>query len=838
MRYLFIVLMFVSMSVGVFSQEIEDQPKKKDFSNIKTKITGRVLDAESTKPIESANVQIYSLKDTTKLVKGTATDQAGNFTLSDFKPGKYELRISVIGYNTARIKEVIVSPMNPEVNVGEIKIKAGSEFVTSEITVEAEQNVMEMGVDKKVFNVEKDINSQSGSVTDVLKNIPSVTVDSDGNISIRGSGNVKILINGKPSGLLSTNPMAVLEQIPANTVERIEIINNPSAKYDPEGMSGIINIVLKKGQTQSDGYNFNLSLSAGTGDKYNLSTGLAYKIKDFNFYGNYSYRLNHMGVEGALNSTNFLSDSSYYLETSTNMRNKMLGHLGTIGFDYDINKSNYLGMSVSYSNRDRNRNELTNFRNFGRILNPTFFYDRRVYDGEVEDGLDANLNYKLKFDKKFQELNVSSQFSTSNENNTLDIIQQNLNFDGTPLNNTPILEKDYTDSKFRSFTFQGDYIHPLKVDLEKGSKMKSKFELGLKSQFRKTDDNFRVENFDYNLNTYVPNNLLSNDFKYSEQIHAVYGTFENTYKKFGYQVGLRLEQTFTKSEQMVTSQTYENNYFSFFPSIFLKQGITNTFEAQASYTRRINRPGMQNLNPFVNYSDPQNLRVGNPYLKPEYINGIELGVVKYLTTFSLTSSVFYRLTNDVITRYSTFDSNGVSTNTVENLSKAKSYGVELIGTGSIFKWWFVNASASYFRTDLEGNISTAELNSSGYSWTSKLISNMTFPNLFDFQLSYFFQGRNVTAQGYFEPIQSMDVTVKKDFLNKRMSLGFRVSDVFNSQRFSFYQNTSTFNRAFNRKRDSRAMFLTFTYRIGTDDKKQNRKKPQQEDNRDREGQEF
>lgn len=838
MRYLLVVVLFVFMSASLFSQEIENQPKKKDFSNIKTKITGRVLDAESSKPIESATVQIYSLKDTTKLVKGTATDKDGNFVLADFKPGKYEMRVSVIGYNTSRIKEVAVLPMSPEVNVGDIKIKAGSEFVTSEISVEAEQNIMEMGVDKKVFNVDKDINSQSGSVTDVLKNIPSVTVDSDGNISIRGSGNVKILINGKPSGLLSTNPMAVLEQIPANTVERIEIINNPSAKYDPEGMSGIINIVLKKGQSQSDGYNFNLSLSAGTGDKYNLSTGLAYKIKDWNFYGNYSYRINHMGVEGALKSTNFLSDSSYFLETSTRMRNKMFGHLGTIGFDYDINKNNYLGMSLSYSNRDRNRNELTNYENYGQMLNPTFFYNRQVYDGEVEDGLDANLNYKLKFDKKFHELNISSQYSTSNENNTLDIIQQNLNFDGTPINNTPILEKDYTDSKFRSFTFQGDYVHPLKVDSEKGSKMKSKFELGLKSQLRKTDDNFRVENYDYNSNTYLPNNLLSNDFNYNEQIHALYGTFENNYKKFGYQVGLRLEQTFTKSEQLVTAQTYENNYFSFFPSIFLKQGITNTFEVQTSFTRRINRPGMRSLNPFVNYSDPQNLRVGNPYLKPEYINGVELGVVKYLTTFSLTSSVFYRITNDVITRYSTFDSNGVSTNTVENLSKAKTYGVEVIGTGSIFKWWFVNASASYFRTDLEGNISSAELNTSGYSWTSKLISNMTFPSLFDFQLSYFFQGRNVTAQGYFDPIQSMDITVKKDFLKKRMSLGFRVSDVFNSQKFSFYQNTDTFNRSFNRKRDSRALFLTFTYRIGTDDKKQNRKRPQQEENRDREGQEF
>ena len=201
--------MFVFISANVFSQDNENQPKKKDYSNIKTKLTGRVLDAESSKPIEAATVQIYSLRDTTKLVKGTATDKDGNFILADFRPGKYELRVSVIGYNTSKIKEVDVLPMNPEVSVGDIKIKTGSEFVTSEITVEAEKNLMEMGIDKKVFNVEKDIMSQSGSATDILRNIPSITVDSDGNVSLRGSGNVRILINGKPSGLLSTDPASV-----------------------------------------------------------------------------------------------------------------------------------------------------------------------------------------------------------------------------------------------------------------------------------------------------------------------------------------------------------------------------------------------------------------------------------------------------------------------------------------------------------------------------------------------------------------------------------------------------------------------------------------------------
>lgn len=839
MRYFVSLLLIALLSVNIFAQDLENEKKKRDVSNIKTKLTGRILDFETEKPIEAATVQIFSIKDTTKLVKGTASDSEGYFILTDFKPGKYEVRVSSIGHNTAKIKEVLVSPMEPEVNLGVIKIKLGDEFVTSEITVEAEQNFMEMGVDKKVFNVDKDINSQSGSVTDVLKNVPSVTIDSEGRISLRGSGNVKILINGKPSGLLSTDPIGVLETIPANTVDRIEVINNPSAKYDPEGMSGIINIVLKKNKTESTtGYTYNLSVNAGTGDKYNLSTGLSYKTGKWNLYGNYSYRSFNMKVSGALRSNNFLSDSLFALNTSTNMFNKMRAHLGTIGFDFDINDDNYLGMSLSYSNRKRDRSELTNYKNYDKLSNPTFFYDRHVDDVEPEDGLDANLNYRLKFQKKFQDLTISSQFSNSNENGTINTNQQNLNYNSIPTDNTPYIQNEYVDSKFKSFSLQGDYVHPLKIDDANGFKLISKFELGFRSQIRNTDDNYRLDTLNYSTNTFNTDASVSNDFSYNEQIHSIYGTYENKYKKFGYQVGLRLEQTFTKSEQLVTAENYDKNYFSFFPSIFLKQGLSNSFELQASFTRRINRPGMMSLNPFVIRTDPQNLRAGNPDLKPEYVNGVEIGAVKYFTAFTITSSVYYRLTTDVITRYSVFDSNGVSYNRPENLSQSRNYGIEFIGTGSLAKWWFINASASYFRIDLDGNINNAEIDNSGYSWTAKLISNMSFPNLFDIQLSYLYQGENVTPQGTFNPIQSLDFTFKKDFLKKRMSLGFRISDILNTQGFGFTQSTNTFTREFNRRRDGRALFLTFTYRIGTDDKKQQRKKPQQEENRDREGQEF
>jgi outer membrane receptor protein involved in Fe transport len=833
MRYIFLIFLNIILISVLFSQDQNEQQRRnRDFSDVKTKITGRVTEKETNKPVEGAAIQIYSERDSTKLVKGTSSDKDGNFILKDFRPGKYMLRISFIGYNTSVIRNLMVTPMEPEVDIGEIKIKTGDEFTTNEIEVTAEQSAFEMGIDKKVFNVEKDINSQSGSAADVLKNIPSVTIDSDGRISLRGSGNVKILLNGKPSGILSTDPIAVLEQIPGNTIERIEIINNPSAKFDPEGISGIINIVLKKGKEESKGYNYTLNMNAGTKDKYNLSTGLSYRTGKWNLYGNYSFRFIHMFPTGYMNRTNYLSDSAYYLKETDDGYMKMLGHLGTLGFDFDINKENYLGFSASYSNRDRNRDSYTLYQNYTQYSVPTFYYDRQNYDNEDEEGLDANLNYRHKFEKRNHELNASLQYSMSREDNVLNITQRNLDFNNNPVDGTPYLENDYTKEKYDFLIVSADYIHPLKEDPNNKMKLKSKYELGFKSTIRRTDNNFSVENYDYNTGYFMPNYLFSNDFIYNEQIYAVYGTFENNFKKFGYQVGLRLEQAMTKSEQKTLNQTYDKNYFSWFPSIFMKQGIAKNLDVQLSYTRRINRPRMQNLNPFVDYSDPQNLRYGNPDLNPEYINGVELGFVKYFTTISLTSSAFYRITEDVITRFITVDSNGISTITFKNLDQSRSYGIEFIASGSLAKWWFLNGSISYFRTIIDGNLNSTEMNNSGYSWTSKLMSTMTFPNLFDFQISYFYQGENVTVQGTTQPFHSADVTVKKDFLEKRMSLGFRISDIFNSQKFGFNSSTSTFNTNFERRRDSRTFFLTFSYRVGSDDKKQRRQKqPQQEENR-------
>ncbi|MCX6166104.1 MAG: TonB-dependent receptor [Ignavibacteriae bacterium] len=278
-----LVVFVLVLTSFTFSQ---DKPKKRDFegSDKKGKITGIVIDSSSNTPIESATVQLFSLRDSS-LVTGAATNKKGEFTLEP-RFGRFKLKVSFIGYNNTVINNIKINPETPEVNVGTIKLSTGSEMTTKEIEVEAEAPVFENQLDKKVFNVEKTIVSESGSAVDVLKNVPSVTVDADGNISLRGSSNVKILINGRPSAMLGNDPSAVLEQIPSKMIESIEIMTNPSSKYDPESTAGIINIILKK--QQDDGYNGNISTNVGTGDKYNTSINLNFRKNKFNFTASYN----------------------------------------------------------------------------------------------------------------------------------------------------------------------------------------------------------------------------------------------------------------------------------------------------------------------------------------------------------------------------------------------------------------------------------------------------------------------------------------------------------------------------------------------------------------------
>jgi outer membrane receptor protein involved in Fe transport len=824
-RILVLMVFVLVFSTLLFSQ---DKPKKRNFegSDKKGKITGVVIDSSSNTPIESATVQLFSLRDSS-LVTGAATNKAGEFTLEP-RYGRFKLKVSFIGYNNTVINNIRINTETPEVNVGTIKLFAGNEMTTKEIEVEAEATAFENQLDKKVFNVEKTIVSESGSAVDVLKNVPSVTVDADGNISLRGSSNVKILINGRPSGMLGNDPSAVLEQIPSKMIESIEIMTNPSSKYDPESTAGIINIILKK--QQDDGYNGNISTNVGTGDKYNTSINLNLRKNKFNFYGSYNYRLFNMHGNGATNKQTFFNDSTYYNNQTSTSHGKMNGHFGSLGVDYSADKKNLFSLSGNYNYRDRNRDENGLYQNLNGQYIITQMYNRNSIEDETGKGLDINLSHKMKFDKKKEELNTAFQYSRSSEDESGDIGQYDY-FTGNPF----LLQKDNTTYSLDIFSGQSDFYNPL------GKDNKSKFEAGVKGVYRSINSNYSSNYFDFIQQNWIYNSLTSNDFTYKDQVYSVYANYGNTYKNFGYQVGLRLEQTFTKSQQLTLNQNYENNYFSFFPSVYLTQAITKTNEIQLSYTRRINRPNLHVLNPFIDYSDPQNLRKGNPYLKPEYINAFELGYMKYFTSMTVSGSLYYRRVDDVINRIVNLIDSTTSMVTFENMANSQTYGLELVASGNLAKWWTLNGSVSYSNTKVSGNSSSGmALDNSSNVWAGKLMTSFSFPNLFDIQFGYNYSGKMITATGSMDPMQSLDIAVKKDFFYKKLSVTLRVADALNTQKFAMQSSASDINIQSVRRRDSRNVFLTVSYRFGTDQQNQEKRQRKKENNNNEEnnGEEY
>jgi len=821
-KILITIILSILFYGTIFSQ---DRPNRKnpDGSDKKGKLTGIVVDGESNVPLESASVQLFSQKDSS-LVTGTSTDKTGSFTLEP-RFGRFYLKISFIGYNNTIVNNIRINPQSPEVNAGTLKLTAGNEMTTKEIEVEAEVNAFENQLDKKVYNVEKTIVSESGSAVDVLKNVPSVTVDADGNVSLRGSSNVKILINGRPSAMLGNDPSSVLEQIPSKMIESIEIMSNPSSKYDPEGTAGIINIVLKK--QQDDGYNGNVTVNAGTRDKYNTSINLNLRKNKFNFYGSYNFRLFNMYGNGATSKQTFFNNNTFFNSQVSNSHGKMKSHMGSLGMDYMPDKKNLLSLSGSLSWRDRNRNDLGTYLNYDALYNPTMMYFRNSDEDETGKGIDVNLSHKYKFDKKKEELNTAFQYSRSSEDesgNTNQYYDNGSSF---------LQQKDNTTYSIDIFSGQSDFYNPL------GEDNKSKFEAGVKGVYRSINSDYTSNYFDFNTQSWYYNSLTSNNFRYKDQVYSTYANYGNTYKNFGYQIGLRLEQTFTKSEQLTSNQNFEHNYFSWFPSIYLTQAITKTNEIQLSYTRRINRPNLHVLNPFTDYSDPQNLRKGNPDLKPEYINALELSYMKYFTTINVSGAVFYRRVDDVINRFVTQLDSATTLMTFENMNNSQSYGLEFVVTGSLAKWWNLNGSTSYYYTKVSGSSSIGStLDNSSNVWSGKLMTSFSFPDLFDIQLGYNYSGKMITATGSMDPMQTLDIAVKKDFFFKRLSLTLRVSDALNTQKFAVHTNQNDIIADMVRRRDSRTVFLSVSYRFGTEQHSQERKRKRENVEENNNGEDY
>ncbi len=799
-------------------------------------VKGKIFDSQTQKPVEYATVALIRVKDSA-IVNGTTTTAAGLFEMKDLKFGKYRIRIGFVGYKNKIVDSIFIYPKQTTVDLGQIFIDNASTNL-SEVKIKAENDMLITGIDKKIYNVEKNLVASGGSATDVLQNIPSVNVDMDGNVTMRGSGNLTILIDGKPSGMVAASKSQALEQIPASSIQSIEIITNPSAKYDPEGMSGIINIILKKNLKQ--GLNGTVQGSAGTGDKYNTSLNLGYRNSKVNLSGSYSYMNNQS--KGWSNSKRYNTGSdtlSWYQQKGQSFGHRA-SHVGKLGADFYLSSTNSLGATAVVSIMDATPHGNTKYYTFDNSIdNNPISLSKRI-DSEISksNSTDLALSYKHTFKKPDQTFNADVQYTLDRENED--------NYFNTkiydPATEYELLipetkEIDYGTDNEKVLNVQADYVHPLKNP-------DSKIEAGYRSVFKTLDNDLKIDNFNSTTSEWITNTNFSNHFIYNTQIHAAYGTYSNAIKKLSYQAGLRLEQALSEFEMKNTNETFSKDYFSFFPTMHVAYKPNESRQWQLSYTRRVNRPESESINPFHHITDPLNVRVGNPKIDPEYINAYEISYLNIWKKYTLTSSIFYRKVNDMISRYKVsfndstmlqyapnlYDANNDSTTltTFLNYSNSQSYGFEFIALASPFKFLRLNGNFSIYESVVNGDNVEAAMNSNSFNWTARVNATIILPKSLSFQLSGNYMSPMKGPQGTFIMGFGMDGAIKKEIMDGKGTIGFRVSDILDSRKMHMEMVGNGFSQESERRRDSRAFFINFSYKFGKMDKNDRKAKRQEE----------
>lgn len=767
-----------------------------------TTISGEVLDSLESTPIEFSSIRLFSVADSS-VVQGVYSDEKGRFSLEKVIPGNYFIKVSFSGYQTKSIPSISITGQ-PIYALGKIGLSMGDLQKIEEVTVTADIDVLKAGIDKKVYNVDQDLSTRGGSANDILNNIPSVDVDQDGNVSLRGEGNVTILIDGRPSSLTGAN---FLDAIPASSIERVEVVTNPSAKYDPDGTSGIINVVLKKNKLQ--GFNGQISSTIATGHDHNFNGALSYRNSILNVYGSYAfdYERGYRNNIGYIEQ-NFTNDSISRLEQDRAGTDFDNGHNARLGADFYLNSQNTLGISVVGQKGFRRRT--------GAQLNQQFDGDgilvsewnRLSKDPVFTQGMDANLNFShiLKKEKGKWSLDFNQSLSNENENGEYEQSYSLLN--GVYGTQNATSQRLYSETFNSIFTGQFDLEYII-------SKMSARIETGAKTILRNQQLAANSESYDADFGNFQTDNLANYDYSYDENISSVYGIFGQQIGKFKYQLGVRGEYAFQNPVLTNDTSNYAKEYFNFFPSGHLRYKTSKKSELSLSYSRRINRPSAGQLNPFTNYSDPYNLRRGNPDLSPEFIHSLDLGYSWDAKRMNLSASVFYRNTIGVIQRVKLFYPDNTSAGTFENIDESNSGGIEFVALLKPTKWWRNTLSWNGNYVEFTNSSTTSNWNNSGFNWSLKYSSSVEFwKKSATIQLNVNYSAPRITAQGRVTPWRFVDVSFEKLLLDKKLAIGVRLGDVFNTKGFLFYLDQPSVTQESEFKWLTRRLYFTISYKFG------------------------
>ncbi len=734
----------------------------------KLKVTGKVIEKTSRQPLEYATITLR-LPNNPKAVSGGITNAKGEFSV-DINPGIYDITVEFISFKPTEIKG---RNIESNTNIGTIPLNEDAAQL-SEVVVRAEKTTVEIKLDKKVFNVGNDLMVKGGTVSDVLSNIPSVSVDVEGNISLRGNENVKILIDGKPSNAI--NITEALRIIPADAIDKVEVITNPSARYDAEGGGGILNIVLKKGKNQ--GLNGTFIATGGIPDNNGLSGNVNYKTKNVSLFTTQGYSFRS-------NPGNMINETTYY-NSNNSIRNFIVeprendrygkGYNGNFGIDLAIDKNTSWTNTINYRNNNGDNTDNV-FQNYYTASNQFDYTKNRI---NKEDSDSKNIEYTTNFTKNFKKaghkLSIDGSISSNDDTNVAIVTETGTNTTGTKLDNT------INNQKQNRTLVQSDYVLPI----GKGSQ----FEAGYRGDFSKLVTDYQVKN----------NGIINPDFtnvlEYKEKVNALYTQYGFKQKKVSVLLGLRYEDSNIEINQLATADFNTKKYGNLFPSAFFTYEISDKSSTSISYSRRIQRPRGRMLNPFRNLSSNINIFVGNPDLNPSMTDAIDFGYIKRWTKLTLSTSLYYNKTTDVFQfarRESGDFVNGTPVIIMSPINIATEFrtGFEFTVNYSPYKWWKLNSNFNFFQSDTKGDfvytnfnnvVVTQNFDKVASSWFSRLSSKITLPNKIDWQTNLMYMGPQNNAQGRVLGNFSANLAFSKDVLKDKATIALNINDVFNGRK--------------------------------------------------------
>jgi len=731
-------------------------------------LTGTLIDTDTKKPLPFAAVKItHTMSE--ELVTGGMTDDRGRFKIESITLGPNQVEFAYVGYKT-KTQEVRLGREGIEIDLGKIGLQS-SGVELNEVTVEAEREFMTNEIDRKVYDPSKLILSKTGSATDILENIPAVELDVDGNITLRGSSAVRIMIDGRPSRFTGEDLSALLQSLPANSVEKVEVMTNPSAKYDPDGTAGMINIVLKKSALQ--GLNGSVNSSYSGADRFRAGINLNYKVEDLNFFFNAGHSSGRYPRSSWSRRDNFLGEdtlSFYQVVDGYGGRN---GNNIKAGIDWSPGNKHVFTIqgTINQGLRPRVSDNNTDWT--------TPFLDYTLTQFSDRQGSRWNNSYDIIYDykpKKGEELNVRMSYTDGSRDDVLEFTQDTLT-------NSIKLPSD----KYRTNSFGEQWEFNGILDYTKKWNKDRKFEAGAKIITREDLDAFNRTNIDIYTGdtTYLLDS--ENEFLYGEDILAVYSNYGFKKGPWGFQLGLRAEQANITATQITQDSTFYNNYFQVYPSAFLTYEIAAGREINISYSRRVQRPGGRQLNPFIDYSDPFNLRSGNPYLLPAFTGSYELGYTQILKKgTTLTSNVYFRDRNNLITWYSEVDSNGVNLTTYQNLNSGEDVGLDINFRGRLGKkGGFFSLGGNYFYSQVSGDIRGKGWVNQGQGFSLNTVLSTPLWKNASVQIMGNYRSKRVMAQGIGRPFYFIGGGFKQGFMNDRLNLSINCRDIFNTMGWNY-----------------------------------------------------